>query len=326
LVQARIKVDDLDYASALTALAAAADRLPCGAAGATSDEIYELFFLQGFMHFNDGDEAGAKTSFARAAAIDRTREWPKQYPPTAKTVYLEALQAALGGDPAPLKVEITSLIVDGVQADASDPPALVEGGHLVVIDDRAVWVTVPPRGERPKSGLILTTGARLLTGIVSGNRTYAPWLTACLSELGAESFLIITTGAPRLFRDGRFQTPAPLVEASSAPQAGAPTPLPGIVIAGAGGGLSAVGLVLHLQAYEEGDLDDMGGVDVLEADYAGLLARNRAGFGLALTGGALVGTGIVVAIVSSVSGSPTAAVPWIAPTRSGVAFGLAGRF
>ncbi len=323
LTQARLQVLELEYASALAALSGAVQRLPCGAEGATRDHLFELFFLQGYMHFNEGDQDAARAAFGHAAAIDRTRDWPKEYPPTAKTVYLEGLKAAVGGDPAPLRVEVDGLSVDGTAVDPAAPPALVEGGHLLALGDHALWVTVGPRSARPASGLVLTDGAKLAEGIGAGRAAYAPWVTAACARLGADGLLVVATDGAWTFRDGAFSRPAtPDSDASASPGPA----LPGAVLAGTGGALLGVGLAVHFQAYKEAEPDANGGVPVPEADYPGVLARNRAGFGLAVAGGALVGTGIVVIVVSKLTGSPVAAGPWVAPSPQGVGFGFTGRF
>ncbi len=323
LTQARLQVLELEYASALTSLTAAVDQLPCGAESASRDHLFELFFLQGYMHFNEGQQDDARAAFAQAAAIDRNRDWPKEYPPTAKTAYLEGLQQAVGGDPATLRAETDALSIDGATVDVTAPPALVEGGHLVVVSGRALWVTVGPRAERPAAGLLVTTSDRLAGGIAAGNDAYAPWLVAACGRLGAASLLVITKDGPRYFTDGNFALPPKAITAGPSTPSGL---VPGAILAGTGGALLGAGLGIHIDAFKAAEPDDSGGVPVAEADYPGLLARNRAGFGLAVGGGVLVGTGVVVIVVSKLTGSPVTATPWIAPSDRGLGFGVTGTF
>jgi hypothetical protein len=323
LIGARLQVDELEYDSALGALTGAVNRLPCGAESATREHLFELFFLQGYIHFNEGDKVDAQAAFAQAAAIDRTRDWPSGFPPTAKTTYLEGLKMAVGGDQAPLRAQVQTLSVDGIPADLAAPPSLVEGDHLVVADGQALWVTVGPRASRPAGGLLVTTGGRLANGIASGNSDYAPWLSAACARLKADSLLIVTTSSSWLFTGGQFTTPQSAVVEPAGPPPGV---YAGAVLLASGGGLLGAGLGLHLQAFKEAEPDENGGVPIAAADYPGVLARNRAGFGLAAAGGALLGTGIVVMLVSKLSGSPVAAAPWVAPSNTGVGFGVSGRF
>jgi hypothetical protein len=80
----RHDVIEMNYAAALVTLEVAAGALPCGASRATRDELY---FLQGFAHYNGGDDAAAVEDFAVAASIDPKRPWDTRYPPTAAMSY-----------------------------------------------------------------------------------------------------------------------------------------------------------------------------------------------------------------------------------------------
>lgn len=313
------QVLELEYASALAALTAAVDALPCGAESATRDQLFRLFFLQGYMHFNENDVEAARAAFTRAAVIDRTKDWPREYPPTAESEYLKGLKAAVDADPARLSAEVETLAHNGESVSVAKPPALLVGDHLLTVNGTPLWVSVAPDA----GPVTVTTAGRIAEGILASDAAYAGWLSEACARLGVPELLLLTETGAVLFRDGAFVDPT-----AGEPEAGGGgdlTPV-GAVLAGTGGALLGVGLGLHVSAYGAAGLTEDGGVQASEDEYPGLLARNRAGFGVAVAGGVVLGTGIVMVLVSELSGKSMAVVPFVAPGPDRAAFGLTGRF
>ena len=142
MVAVREEILNMDYGPALERLDAAVAALPCRAEDASADELYSLFFLQGFVHFNEGREDGAREAFRRAAAIDPSRPWGNEYPPKPKEVYLEALQEVAGKLPSSVDARVDAVQIDGAPFAGVGP--VRAGGHLFGIGGEAWWVEVPP--------------------------------------------------------------------------------------------------------------------------------------------------------------------------------------
>lgn len=321
LVRARSQVLELDYQAGSAALTAAVDALPCGAAEATREELFQLFFLQGYMHFNEGDTEAARAAFTRAAVIDRTKDWPSDYPPTAEAEYLKGLKAAVNADPARLVADVDSLSVDGEAAVVAKPPGLLAGDHLLTVNGIAMWVSVPADAETVR----VTTAGRLAAGILEGDVAYAGWLGEVGAREGVSEVLVLTPNSTVLFTDGTFVESSSSADEKRAAAPPGPKPV-GAVLAGSGGAMLGVGLGLHFSGYAAAGLGDDGGVQASEQEYPGLLTRNRAGFGLAVAGAAVLGTGMVLVVVSELAGRPVAVVPFVAPARDAASVGLVGRF
>ena len=313
LVAVRIRIDDMEYGQAMAALAEAADRLPCGAAGASADQLYDLFFLHGLSAFNEGHESTARKRFAQAAVMAPSRKWDERYPPTAKPLYLEALQEALAGRQVPLEVAVDGLTVDGEAVPANQPVTLLAGGHLVALGAQTAWLELPPVGS-----VTLASAGVVRAGLAGGDSRFAPWVEA----LGSDAVLVTD--------DAVFELRSGVLVARSTASESAPVAAPllpvGAVLAGSGGALLALGLGLNREAFLQGQpAPEDGLVHVNRQHYDELFAQNRAGLGLAIAGGALTAAGVAVVVVSQLrSGGGLAWAPWVVAQPGAVAFGLGG--
>jgi hypothetical protein len=121
-------------------------------------------------------------------------------------------------------------------------------------------------------------------------------------------------------RLGQLGVKAPEVRESN------PQLVTGAVLGAAGAGFAGLGVALNLSTYSAGRVRPDGTrwtTTVSSTGYRALVPLNRAGFATAISGGVLAGVGLVVALTSSKSNTPTA---WVVPAGDGVAFGVAGRF
>ncbi len=316
----------MEYAAAAEQLDAAILNLPCGAVGATTDDLYSLLFLRGQSAFYAGDPETAHTAFSAAVVLDPKRPWDERLPPTMKDAYFAALQEVFDAEPLTLHVEAAGISVDGAQLSPGDKALLLPGRHIVALGEEVVALQVPRREER-FSGLATTRG-QLITGLTSGDSRYAPWLASVAAEQGWTEVVLVTEDALHRLEGEAFQ--GQRVQVTLAPQSVA-----GMATTGAGLAVMGVGLALHLEAWDSAkpQRSDDGTLKVgVEAgdDYDALVQRNHAGLAMAIGGGAAAGVGVVLAISGAVQqrqGLVADSAPWFTPLpEGGVALGIGGRF
>ncbi len=335
LVAIRELLDQMDYTPIFTKASLARKKLPCIAAGAKTQDIYDLFFYGGLAAGFGGDEEAAREWFAAAAAIAPSKEWPTRYPPTLRPLYLEGLQKAIRTPPANLDRDLEGdIVIDG--ASWNGGPVLFPGGHLIWVTSRKTgfWVDVPPIDELPENGILVTTAAKLKDGLFRGDERYVRWIQDKAREKGWDEVLFVGASSISRFKDGKLIPQDQTVEGLAAAKAEAEAVsegargrvIAGLALVGAGAGLAAAGLGLNLSSFEDG-LPDVGEALPERSDYDAHYQRNRVGFGLAIGGGVTAVAGLAITAISlgTMPKGGVAAAPWMATDGRTVAFGIAGR-
>ena len=172
-------MSEMEYAAARVTIEKIVERIACYGVDASRDDLFTLFFTQGMAAFEAGDSPAAQRAFSQAVAIDPSRPWPSQYPPTAKPLFDEALRIMTASAP----IRIINTLGGEVRVNGEKDygkAILYPGGHLVFVPESstAMWVTIPRAPAVPEEGVLLTTAAELLLGLLDGNDRYAPWLQA----------------------------------------------------------------------------------------------------------------------------------------------------
>lgn len=338
---ARAQVLEMEFESAEGALQTAASGLPCGAADATREQLFELFFLQGLAAFNGGREDEARAGFAAAASVSSTQPWPARYPPTAKGLYLESLQAALQSRATVLDTDLTELRVDGEVAETRRGVPLLAGRHVLRHGDDVALATAASEGGNGR----ITTAGTLRMWLDTGAPEAGPWLAHWAQEQGWTRVVLLYDGRVLELIEGQL-----VEQARRAPPAAGPQVRDvGFVLVGVGAGTLSVGVAANVESYRDADVrlveqhPDGGGpprpwglpegVTDLRTAYEEAVALNRIGLGLAVGGGGLTVAGALVAVISSItptvttlSQAPPAVVPTLAPVEGGAVLGLSGRF
>ena len=234
LAAARMQLDEMEYEAGIDLLVRAAVNLPCGAEGATRGQLYELFFLRGLSAFNNEDVDGAKKAFAAAAVIDTGRPWDDSYPPTAKPLFLEALQDAVApANVREIRSTVASAYLDG--AALASTARLAVGGHIVVAGGKALWLDVPA-GTSP---LLVSTARALSADVLAGGADGALWLAGLSADKGWDDVLVVGDGTARRFRGTGFVGGDLLARSGPDPVliAGLGTTGAGVVLLAVGGGM-----------------------------------------------------------------------------------------
>jgi hypothetical protein len=329
LVPLRLQLLEMDYAGAARVLEDLAARLPCRAAGSSRHEIWEVFFLKGLAAWNQGSREDARSAFAQAAALDPAEIWPTSYPPTAKETYMDAMQAAVTTRSVQLRTDVDGVTVDGRALTPGTAQTVYVGGHLLRRGADALWITVGP-GPETRPEILVTSAERLTEGLLSGDPTFRPWLVDHAAARGWGDVLMVDTHRAAALRAGAFQ---PVTKVVAAPRQRVPSALAkptvtGLVLLGAGAGVGALGLGLHVGSWAAA-APPLDGPLMQRHEYEAYVSQNRAGLALAVSGAAVGGTGIVLAIV----GSRTARVaevppvlPWLAISPDGVGTGFVLRW
>ena len=322
LDKARNAVVEMDYLDALGHLERLTAGLPCTAANATRDQLYDLYFLQGYAHWSADQPDEALADFVVAGSIDPKREWNAAYPPAAKELFLAGLQQVFERQRVSVRVEVQPAWVDGESVGPSSRPKLIAGKHILRLQDTTFSVEVKDDEARADEDLVLTSSRRLIAGLLAGENLYAPWLADLAEQNKWGDTVLVLGGATPQVLDGR------VFEGGTDPREGPSMGAVGAVLMGVGAGMAGVGLAVHMGAYDGAGVQKPSGrVVVNEAEYGPLVTQNRVGFGILVGGGAVLGAGLVTTIVGLVSESPPRATAWMTPTPDGgVAFGVGGRF
>lgn len=327
------QMSEMEYSSVRQTIKAIVDKIACYGADASRDDLFTLFFTQGMAAFYDDDKAAAQTAFGQATAIDPSRPWPEQYPPTAKPLYDEALRIMTASPPS----RVVSSVPGDVNVDGDKDfgkPRLYPGGHLVFVpgSTTSMWVTIPRAPAMPEDGLLVTTAAELLLGLLGGNDKYGPWLSDLAEKEGWTEIALVSNEDVVIFKEGSFFTTSggkitrERVTAASMREGNAPAPatIAGIILIGVGAGAGAAGLGLNVNSFSDG-LPKVGSTLLPRTDYDRLKTQNSAGLALTVTGAGVAVAGIVVAIVGASTPSKIAALPWMSGDASSFSFGVAGR-
>ncbi len=320
LVKARNSVVDMEYIDALGHLEEITAGLPCSAANATRDQLYELFFLQGYAHWSADQEAEALEDFVTAASIDPKREWNAAYPPAAKEVFVAGLQQAFARQRVAVRVEVQPAWIDGESFGPSSRPRLIAGQHILRLTDTTFVVEVKD-DEANGEDIVLTNARRLIAGLYDGENRYAPWLADLAASKKWGSTVLVLGGDDPQTLSGR------VFEGGKDSGSGPPPAAVGGVLMGVGAGMVGVGLAVHMGAYDSAGKQPSGRVLVNEEAYGPLVTQNRVGFGVMVGGGVVLGAGLVTTIVGLATGTPPPVTAWFAPApHGGVALGFGGRF
>jgi len=333
LLQVDQAMTDMEYRAASAVIDTIVARIACYAADASREDLYELFFTQGMAAFFAGDTARAQDAFSQATAIDPSRPWPREFPPTAKPLYDEALRLMTASPPARVADAVPGDVhVDG-RRDYGNP-RLYPGGHLVFVpgSTSSLWVTIPRMPPLSPDGLIIATAADVRAGVLAGDDRFGPWLVQASEAEGWTEIVVVTTDAVMLFRGGSFYTPEGIaIPRPTARLGGAPPPPPagvaGLVFVGVGAGMLVGGLGLNVTSYEQG-IPKLGGLLPPRAEYATYKRQNTIGLVLAGVGSGLAGVGLTMAILGFAQPrgprGRLAALPWATGDAQGLHVGVTG--
>ncbi len=327
VVMAREDLLNMSYMDGMLRMQRAVDALPCHADQATTDNLYDLFFLQGVAHYLEGLPGPAKEALSQATAIDPARPWNEQWPPGPKPTFLEALQEMLEADPTALRVEIDGLTVDGRPMEQGAGNTIRPRRHLLQVGEQTFWVEA---GES-RSGVVVTTAQKLAAGLLVGDESYGSWLAEKAEAEGWQDVVVLSEGGMVVYRRGAIVQSTVL-----APGQKRPPPKPGVVaglaLVGVGSGTAAAGLVLHGNSWATG-LPGEGALMPRE-DYEALVEQNRIGLGLTIAGAAVAAAGVAVTIAGAQAERPQASTavqaaapatlvaPWAFGAPEGFVFGF----
>lgn len=189
-------VDQMEYSSAIRAIDAVVDALPCGGGDGTSTQLFEAWFLRGIAQFNDGDEAAAKASFARATTLDPARKWDDAFPWTPKPVYLEALQETLARPTVLVRVAAEGVVLDGTPLSAGASVMVQPGEHVLTQGAATFGLTVVPDSV----GVRLTTVGAVVEAVLGGTEQGAAWLREVSLAEQWDEVLVVDGEDVRRFR------------------------------------------------------------------------------------------------------------------------------
>lgn len=335
--RATAQIDELNFEAALQTLGEGAATAACTQGAITTDELYDLFFLAGYAHFFADRPTEAETLFSRAAVIDPARPWDEAYPPTPKSSFLAALQTALASPGARLELPAGAVSIDGAPVAMGQVPTVLAGLHVLDHDGARYLVDVPPASEVPAVRLMPVADVR--AALLRGEAWTASWLTAEATAQGWDQVAFVGPDGTSVFRAGAWTAS---VATDAATLAGGPSTgtgtvpragphgrqVTGVIVAVAGGAITASGVVGHVRAYNQGQ-SLLGGPETNAELYEIRYRENRAAFWVALGGGALTITGVILAAVpprAARAGASASALPWISGGPGGVAIGVAGGF
>ncbi len=335
--RATAQIDELDFEAALQTLADGADTAACTQGDITTAGLYNLFFLAGYANFFADRPEAAGELFARAAVIDPARPWDEAYPPTPKSAFLAALQTALASPGARLELPAGASSIDGTPVAMGQTPTVLAGLHVLDHDGARYLIDVPPASV--SASVRLVDVADLRVALLRGEAWTAPWLTAKAADEGWDHVAVVGADGASVFRSGTWISSISALEAQANStgtgttfKARRPGPsgrqVAGLVLAAGGAAASVGGIVGHVRAYNQGN-SLLGGPDTNVDLYQTRYTENQAAFWVAVGGGALTVTGVILAAVPDRNARATAsgtALPWVSGGPGGVAVGVSGGF
>lgn len=304
-------------------------RIACYGVDASRDDLYTLFFTKGMAAFYDEQTVAAQSAFSQAVAIDPSRPWPTEYPPTAKPLYDEALRVMTASAP----IRIVSSVEGEVRVNGEKDfgkAILYPGGHLVFVPETSasLWVTIPRAPGVPEEGILLVPAAELLLGLLAGNDRFAPWLQAEGRAAGwGEVVILSKDGLVQLKDDGFYDAAGNKVriQADGSATTTNPVTVAGVGLLAGGVGIALGGVAANMSAFDRG-LPKAGTTLIPKSQYESLERQNTAGLVLAGVGAGVAVAGAVVTVISLVApDKKVAVVPWMTATDDAVGFGLSGR-
>ncbi len=344
LVTVRELATEMDYGRAVAHIEQTASSLPCFADDATPEELFELYVRGGIASFHNDQFERARAFFARAAALNPSRTWPREYHPTPKTLYMEAFQGVLSNPPANLSNEVGGpIVLDG--AEWGGEPRLYLGSHILWVEDRSegIALEVPQRDALANGEIVLTTGAQVVQGLLHGEARYGSVLSRVADGNGWGEVVLVSTDSVVVTRqfvvvwsEGEATVPDKILEErlQAARRAAGPSPLAlsEIGVIGAGLGLGAGGTALYETSRQAGRVR-VGEPLLSTSEYDALNSQNRGGLVMASVGVGVATTGLVMAIVGAVrkknqaqkNVEATAVLPWLGTDGQGATLGLVGR-
>ena len=324
------QMSEMEYATVRVTIDKIVEQIACYGVDASRDDLYTLFFTQAMAAYYDEDSVGTQKAFSQAVAIDPSRPWPQQYPPTAKPLYDEALRIMTASAPSKVVASVAGEVRVNGEKDYGKP-VLYPGGHLVFVPESStsLWVTIPRAPAMSEDGLLITTSAELLLGLLGGNDKYGPWLAALAQKEGWAEVALASKDGVVVFKNGGFFDASgnkiKRAEGGGTVQRAQadPATIAGIALIGIGAGTGAVGAGLNVSSFNQG-LPKIGSTLIPRSEYDQLKTRNTAGLALTVTGAGIAVAGIVVTIASVTAPQKMAVVPWFTADDTSVGFGLAG--
>lgn len=347
LASAEEAITGLEYESAIKAL----DQLSSSLCGCTEplpvEVAHRIPFLQGLIHFYEGDDVQARESFRRTGEIAGSIEWDTSYSPEPQQLFLLGIGDAVQGPASrllfPLNGRPDQVIVDGHEVSPDVTEMNVRGERHVV--------QFGPRGG-PLSGVLLTITTPRDVTLFSPDSFLGALTSAPDTDFGAHAFSTVAQAAPEkgytevmVLNDPKWNhcwwtsTSDPdwqktSLKAGATLQRARRHRTAGGVLTGAGGALVAAGAVLAVSEFKE-----MGGmrpemethVSTYEFGIDEYQSRQRLagiGIGLAAAGAAAVTIGIVLLHRGKTIQAETGVDPHLAfvATPQGAWLSIGGRF
>lgn len=135
--QAENEVSYLEFEKAEGTLRTAEQALNCLKDFADSELAFQLYFFQGIVLFDNGNEAGAREAFHQALTFMPTKRWDDYFAPDAKPLFDEIKEEIVKSKEKTLTIVPTpardSIWIDGFPADGNTH-MLKPGAHLIQIN------------------------------------------------------------------------------------------------------------------------------------------------------------------------------------------------
>lgn len=283
--------------------------LPCLNGVLPREEIARISFLEGIglAYFGETDEA--RESFRRALVVAPALQWEDRFPPSARTVFKEAVYEALHAPTAEIVVEPgvgaeASLWLDGDLYSAGGGAAtLVEGRHLVQWQVEGGGFGTVVLAVTGGDSIRVISRADILATAVSGQGSGATRelavevLRRLATETSRDAVYLAELGSVDLLH--RFDVATGRWEVSDQGMVvrrlrGKRMSTAGQISLIAGGVVAAAGTAIGISGYlrseaikeEEGTVQNAAEWENLEQQYEAARGQTGAGFALAGAGGA----------------------------------------
>jgi len=347
LAKAEEMITGLEYGGALTELDLLAASLCASTEPIRQEVTHRIPYLQGLIHFYDGDEDQARDAFRRAGEMASDLEWDTSYSPEPQQLFLlgvgDAVQVSPSRSLFPQEGRPDQVFVDGHEVEPDITELAVRGQrHLVQLGPTdgpltGVLLSIDTPGEIPLFGPDSFRGALLETPE---------------TDLGAHAFAIVHQVAAEqgfsevmLLNDPKWNstwwtsTDDPewkqtSLKAGVVLQKARRHRTAGGVLMGSGGALIAAGAVLAVAEFTAmGDMRPE--METYSSTYDFNIdeydTRQRVaglGIGLAAVGAAAMTTGIILLSKGEAIQAETGVDPRLAfmATPEGAWFGVGGRF